>query len=37
MITINVRLMFLVLLGLGVFVVVQQLPDIQRYLRLRSM
>jgi len=37
MIKIDLRLVFLVLLGLGVFVTIQQLPDIQRYLRLRSM
>ncbi len=37
MITINLRLVFLALLGLGVFVAVQLLPDIQRYLRIRAM
>ena len=37
MITINLRAVGLVLLAIIVFVTVQQLPDIQRYLRIRSM
>ena len=37
MITIDLRKVFFVLLALGAVVVAIQLPDIQRYLRIRSM
>lgn len=37
MITIDLRVVGLVLLAIVVVVTVQQLPDIQRYLRIRSM
>jgi hypothetical protein len=37
MITIDLRAVGLVLLAIVVVVTVQQLPDIQRYLRIRSM
>ena len=37
MITIDLRAVGLVLLAIVVIVTVQQIPDIQRYLRIRSM
>ncbi len=37
MITINLRAVGLVLLAIVVVITVQQIPDIQRYLRIRSM
>ena len=37
MITIDLRKVALVLLVVGVLFAMQQLPDIQRYLRIRSM
>ncbi len=37
MITIDLRKVFFVLLALAAVVVAIQLPDIQRYLRIRSM
>lgn len=33
----NIPLLILVLLGIALFIVGIQLPDIQRYLRIRSM
>ncbi len=37
MVTINLRVVFLILLALGAVVVAIELPDIQRYLRIRAM
>ena len=37
MITIDLRVVGLTLLAIVLFITVQQLPDIQRYLRIRSM
>ncbi len=37
MVTINLRMVGLVVLAIGLFVLVQLIPDIQRYIRIRSM
>ncbi len=37
MITIDLRVVGLVLLAIVVVITMQQIPDIQRYLRIRSM
>jgi hypothetical protein len=37
MITIDLRTVGLILLAIAVIVTLQQIPDIQRYLRIRSM
>ena len=37
MITIDLRTVGLILLAIAVSVTLQQIPDIQRYLRIRSM